>query len=217
MAVHVHHEVSPKRPRAPAAILSIPIFIGVSLLGSGVALFLLIQLGGKATGGVVKYTFRSTCTAQARDVMLERLSDFGLPTTPFGADLTFQIQLPGQDPDELEHLPKALTRPGLFEVRSGDTVVARTLRHAGFQLSVTTGTAVTLVNLDVAPPEEGLDVRIDGSSVGVESVNGGELMLTTEEKDPRLAVREATERAVALRHPLPCPVELVSAERVDAR
>lgn len=203
------------RGPAGAAFLSVPILLGVGMFVAGVGLFAAVQFGFTPQGGLARYRFQSTCELEARAAMLQRLADFGLPAQAFGAGLDLQVQLPGVDDDELDHLPRALARPGKLEVFVDGQPFPVTLRNAGFQLSVTTGAAVTLITVDPAPPESGVEVRVDGVAVGVESSNAGELQLLNEEKDPRRAIREATERAVALRYPIPCPVVLAGAEKVD--
>lgn len=200
---------------AGAAFLSLPIVLGVGMFAAGIGLFLAIRYGFEPRGGIVRYTFQSTCTAEARPAMIARLGDFGLPVTPFGAGLDFQVQLPGVDDDELQHLPRALARPGRLEVAVDGVARPVTVTNAGFQLSMTSGMAVTLLTLSEPLPDTGVTVAVDGASVAVESVNGPELQLLTDQADSRLAVREATELAVALRHPIPCPVVLSGATKVE--
>lgn len=208
-------ELRPARRSAlGAAVLSVPILLGIGMLAAGIGLFVAIQIGGKAEGETVRYTFGSTCTLEARPVLLERITELGLPVQAFGAGLDFQVQLPGVSDDEREHVPRALVRPGTFAVFVDGKPFPAAIRHAGFQLSLQTGTAVTLVTLNQAPAETGLEVRIDGVPVDVESVNGGELMVTTAETEPQRAIREAAERAVAIRHPLPCEVVLIRTEHI---
>lgn len=205
---------TPRRSPLGAAVLSVPILMGVGMFAAGIGLFVAIQIGGKAIGETVRYTFGSTCELQARPVLLTRIQELGLPVQAFGAGLDLQVQLPGVADDEREHVPRAVTRMGTFEVLVDGKPFPAAIRHAGFQLSLQTGAATTLVNLNQAPPAGALEVRIDGVPVDVESVNGGELMLTTTEQEPQRAIREATERAVAIRHPLPCEVVLTRTEHV---
>lgn len=201
------------RGAAGAALVSVPILLGSFLLLAGIGLFVAIGVGFEPSGATVRYTFQSACMAEARPQVLARLADLGLPTVPFGAGLDLQVQLPGVESDELEHIPRVLTRPGRLDVKVDGQPFPVDIRNAGFQLSVTSGLAVTLVTLGQSLPESGVEVLVDGAAVPVESVNGGELQLSTSEGDPRAAIREATERAVALRYPLPCPVVLSGTPR----
>lgn len=206
-----------RAPRSTGSALftAMPIVLGVFLLLAGVGLFVAIQMGFTATGARVRYQWRSACDAEARPVIFARLEELGLPATPFGAGLDVQVQLPGKFEDEKDHVGQMLARRGRLEVYADGKLVTDRFKEAAFQLSLTNGVAVTLLNLDVEPPVEGTSVRIDGQDILVNSITDGEVQLATTEEDPQRAVREATDRVVVLRHPLPCDIQLVRAEVVE--
>lgn len=209
------NDVRPTRSAGSAIFAAMPIVLGVLLLLAGVGLFAAIQMGFTATGARVRYQWRSACDAEARPVLFARLEELGLPATPFGAGLDMQVQLPGKFEDEKDHVGQMLTRRGRLEVFADGKLVTDRFRDVAFQLSLTNGVAITLLNLEVEPPVEGTTVRIDGVEMLVNSITGGELQLATTEEDPQRAVREATDRVVVLRHPLPCDIQLVRAEVVE--
>lgn len=206
---------TPRRSTGSALFAAMPVLLGVFLLLAGVGLFAAIQMGFTATGARVRYQWRSACDAAAKPVLFARLEELGLPATPFGAGLDVQVQLPGKFEDEKDHLGQMLARRGKLEVYADGKLVTDHFKDVAFQLSLTNGVAVTLLNLDVEPPVEGTSVRIDGMEVLVNSITDGEVQLATTEEDPQRAVREATDRVVVLRHPLPCDLQLVRAEVVE--
>lgn len=211
------HTVTPRRSTGSALFAAMPVVLGVFLLLAGVGLFVAIQMGFTATGARVRYQWRSACDAEARPVLFARLEELGLPATPFGAGLDVQVQLPGKFEDEKDHLGQMLARRGKLEVYADGQLVADHFKDVAFQLSLTNGVAVTLLNLDVEPPADRTSVRVDGIEVLVNSITDGEVQLATTEEDPQRAVREATDRVVVLRHPLPCDLQLVRAEVVETK
>jgi hypothetical protein len=209
-----YSDVTPRRPAAASAFLSLPILLGLGMMIAGGLLFFAIQVGFDPEGGVIRYTWRSQCDAQAKVALAARLQDLGLPHTAYGAGLDFQVTLPGKFEDEMDHIGRLLTRPGTFAVYADGKLLTDRFKDAAFQLSLTNGVAVSLVTLDIEPPADRTEVWIDNERVPVNAITGGELQVATDETRPELAIREATDRVVVIRHPLPCSVQLVSAARV---
>lgn len=193
--------------------LVIPILTGLGLIGSGAAWWIAVQQGGTATGAWARLQFQTTCPIETRAAMAARLADYGLENRFLSEDVVLEVQTPGS-PDDLEHLPRALARPGQFEVWRNGTLHTTRFKDAGMQLTFT-GVAVTLVNLDESIDPDGVEVRIDGAPVELEGINGPELQISTPAKTSHEALREATDRVVAIRHPIPCVVEVVKAEWME--
>lgn len=184
-----------------ALLLAVPILFGTGMIGGGIAWLLTVQLtSGTAKGAPIRLTLSDSCADAA---ISARLAEWGLPATWDGRTVTFPG--PGQ-PDDATHMPEALLRPGKLELREGDTVLDVHVRHAGVQLSVE-GLAVSLVTLDkaVAPT---ITATLDGEPLTVGSVNGGEVQFENDQRDNVAALRQATDRVVWLRYPLPCAVEV---------
>lgn len=155
----------------------------------------------------MEVALEATCGDQIREPLLARLADYGLPGD-LSPDLRLRLQGPGL-PDDLEHMPAALTRPGRFEIWQGGAPTSRRFQDAGVQISIT-GTATAVIMLDQAPDPDGLQVRIDGLPINAD-VNGNELQLHITEASSQDALRQATDWVVAIRHPLPCEVRVVGA------
>lgn len=187
----------PKIPRR-ALILAVPIAMGVFVVGSGVAWIVAIQLTqGEARGARVRTTVSAACDAVP--VLVARLDDFGL--APLVTGDTLEFSLPGLD-DDMTHMASTLTSPGILTVGGTPQVP----NHAGVQISLQ-GAAVTLLTLDAVVPESA-EIALDGVTMQVVESNGGELQLAAWAANSSDALRTATDRAVAMRHPLPCAVSL---------
>lgn len=181
-----------------AAILAVPIATGMLVVGSGLAWLIAIQFtDGEARGGRVHTTVTAPCDAMP--ALTARLDDFGLAPAIVSGGLEFS--LPGLR-DDLNQMPVALTRPGVLTVDG----LAMVPNHAGVQISLQGG-AVTLLTLDKAVSTNP-KVELDGESLEVVESNGGELQLAAWAENSSDALRLATDRAVAMRHPLPCAVSL---------
>ncbi len=181
-----------------AAILGVPILMGVLVVGSGVAWLVAIQFtDGKPRGERVQTMITAPC--DVLPALTARLDDFGLDPAPIPGGLEFS--LPGL-PDDMTHMRETLTSPGVLTV-DGVAVVPN---HAGVQISLQGG-AVTLLTLDAAVAESP-KVALDGEALEVVEANGGELQLAAWAENSSDALRTATDRAVAMRHPLPCTVAL---------
>jgi hypothetical protein len=174
---------------------------------------------GEPKGGEARITFASACDTDAATVIAARLSDFGLPATPLPPEAPgtfgFTTALPGQ-PDDLAHLPGVLAARGELEVRVAGVVHPVHITDVGVQLAFS-GTPVTLVLLEQPLPQEGVEVRVDGELAEIEALNGTELQIAARAGQSTEALRLATDRAVDLRHPLPCPVTVVSAMPVGGQ
>lgn len=190
----------PSPPAIPrrALILAVPIAMGVFVVGSGVAWIVAIQLTqGEAKGGRVRTTVTAGCDAVP--VLVARLDDFGL--APLATGHALEFSLPGL-PDDMTHMASTLTSPGILTVGGTPQVP----NHAGVQISLQ-GAAVTLLTLDAVVPESA-EIALDGVTMQVVESNGGELQLAAWAGNSSDALRIATDRAVAMRHPLPCAVSL---------
>lgn len=192
--------------------MAAPILAGLLLVGATVGWYLTVQgTEGQGKGGLARLRFDAACVAEARPALMSRLTDLGLEPKAEDA-LSFVVRTPGL-PDDLEHLPKALVRPGTLEVAVHGEPKAVTIDNVGVQLAFS-GTPVTLVLLKDAVSEEGLTVKVDGEPVELESASGLELLIAARGQSSTDALRLATDRAVALRYPLPCPVTAGRAEAV---
>ena len=163
---------------------------------------------GVATGASVRFAFQSACDAEARPVIAARLADYGVPATPAADGLAFDVTLPGAMPDEATHLPKALAAPGQLAVRIDGVATPATVTNVGMQLAFS-GSPITLLMLNESLPERGVTASLDGVEVDIEEVTGPELQIAARAGDSREAIRIASDRAVQLRHPLPCAVTVV--------
>ena len=183
--------------------------IGLGILIAGVAWIVAVQsTSGQATGERVRMKFTSACGQDFQTAMLARLLDYGLDAD-FEPDGTLLMTMPGM-PDDREHMPIALTRPGRFEVwRNGEKTLAH-FQEAGVQISFQ-GTATTIITVDTHLDPDGTEVRIDGMPIPAE-INDNELQLAISEETSQAALRQATDRAVQIRHPLPCDVQVASIE-----
>lgn len=192
-------------------ILGVPIAVGTLVMGSGLAWIVAIQFtSGKASGARVHVDLAAAPGADQVvcdpiPTLVARLDDLGLEPTPRGKGLDFT--LPGLD-DDREHMPGVLTAAGVLAVDG----VAMRPNHAGVQISLQGG-AVTLLTLNDVVPATAI-VTIDGAKVEIVQVNGGELQIAAWAAGSSDALRLATDRAVTLRHPLPCPLTLGPLEDV---
>lgn len=195
------------------ALLGIPVAVGGGLILAAVGWWVAVQLGGEARGGVARLDFEAECGLAAQGAMLDRLGDYGLEARVVAPPLGLEVRMPGLD-DDLEHMPRALTAPGSFEVWVAGERVADHFENAGVQIGLK-GNPVTLVTLADAVSPDGLEVRISGEVVPIAQVNGTELQIEATADTPQRAMRKATDWTVAIRHPLPCPVRVTAARWVD--
>lgn len=181
-----------------ALILGVPIVVGTLVVGSGLAWVLVIQLtSGQATGPRVRTEVSATC--DVLPTLVTRLDAFGLEPVVTGTVLTFSMPTAGDDPIRMASV---LAMPG--ELRVNGEVMRP--NHAGVQISLQGG-AVTLVTLDTAPPTDAT-ATVDGVPLDIIQTNGTELQLAALALTSSEALRLASDRAVALRHPLPCAATL---------
>jgi hypothetical protein len=201
------------RPKAALALIVAAITVAGGLVVATVGWYATVQgTSGQASGVRARVTFTSPCDAEARPVILARLAEYGLPAqaSPDSGGLAFDVTMPGLA-DDLTHVPKALAAPGTLEVRVDGVVRPVVVQDLGVQLAFS-GTPVTLLLLSEPLPERGVEVSIDGAPADVEEVTGVELQIAARAGQSAEALRLATDRAVALRHPLPCVVTPVGAE-----
>lgn len=186
-------------------VVLVPIVTGAGMILAAVAWFGAIRLGGKADGPRVRVVLDSTCAAAA---ISDRASDLGLDPVADGPAVL--LSLPGL-PDDREHLPGVLAAPGRLELFVDGAPRPAQVRNVGVQIALS-GAPVTLLTTDQALPAQGVTARLDGVEIPVESVNGGELMLAAVAATPQEALRVATDRVVAIRHPLPCAAAVTAVE-----
>lgn len=183
-----------------------PIVMGVLLVGGAAGWFAVVRnTGGTASGARITVPFEAACGAEAEKVLVSRAEMLGLAPT-VEAPLRLSIATPGM-PDDATHLPAALAAPGVLEVFVNGTPREVEVKDVGVQLAFS-GTPVTLVLLSESLPDEGVTARLDGKDVEIEDVTAVELQIASRAGDSRTALRNATDRAMALRHPLPCPVTI---------
>ncbi len=181
-----------------ALIFAAPIALGAAIVGSGLAWLLAIQFTtGEARGARVHLGVTASCDVVP--TLRARLDDFGLSPSVSAGGLDFT--LPGLE-DDRAHMSTVLAAIGQLAV-DGQTLKPN---HAGVQISLQGG-AVTLLTLDVAP-KDNASVLLDNQVMEVVQQNGGELQLAAWADNSSDALRTATDRAVILRYPLPCPVTL---------
>lgn len=194
-------------------LLAAPIVVGGTIVLATVSWFAAVQgTSGRAGGELARLSFASECAEQARPVILARLEEYGLQPEP-EPGLSVRVRTPGMA-DDLEHLPRALTAPGRFEVRVNGVKFLDRFDDVGVQLALSSGAPITLFALPESLPVEGVEVLLDGQPVTTETAGGVELQVPATGATPREALRLATDRVVALRHPLPCAVTPTGAEWV---
>lgn len=191
-----------------------PIVMGIGLVGATAGWFATVQnTDDVATGARITVAFDAACGEQAETVLVDRAQMLGLAPRVEGP-LTLSLATPGM-PDDATHLPAALSAPGALAVFVNGAPRAVELADVGVQLAFS-GTPVTLVLLKESLPEEGVTVKLDGKDVELEDVTAVELQIASRAGDSRTALRGATDRAMALRYPLPCPVSVKPAPATAA-
>ncbi len=181
-----------------AVIFAAPIAVGVAIVGSGLAWLLAIQFTTREARGA-RVHLDVTAACDVVPTLRARLDDFGLAPSVSAGGIDFT--LPGLE-DDRAHMSAVLAEVGQLAV-DGQTLVPN---HAGVQISLQGG-AVTLLTLDVAPKDNAA-VLLDNRVMEVVQQNGGELQIAAWADNSSDALRTATDRAVILRHPLPCAVTL---------
>ncbi len=184
-------------------ILALPFGLLLLLILAAVGWFVAVRVGGEARGDRARMTFTPACPAGMQAVR-DRLEAYGLPVEEEVSGNVLVVRMPGMT-DDLTHMPAVLTAPGVFALSVGGTPVPARVRHVGVQMALS-GQPVTLLTLDVDVPDGVVAVTVDGASVPVEAVNGGEVQLTATAEDGPRALRLASDRSVQLRYPLPCTV-----------
>lgn len=186
-------------------VLVVPVLSLVVVAAAAIGWVVAVRMGGEAKGEKLTIRLEGECAHEAKTAISTRLDDYGLAHTlssPEPGVLLVETQTPGF-PDDAVTLPKALTQVGKFEVWQNGAVKLTHFADAGVQLSLM-GSAVSLITLSESIVPEGVEVRIDGQVMEIESINGEELMLVAGGASAQEALRTATDRVVAIRHPLPC-------------
>ncbi|HNC99442.1 MAG TPA: hypothetical protein PKW90_25135 [Myxococcota bacterium] len=187
-------------------VLAVPAAIGSLILFGGLAWLVAIQTTeGQATGNWMHMTLSSACGTSHQAAMLSRLTDYGLQGQ-FTSDGSLSFQGPGLE-DDRTHMPRALTRPGRFELWQNGAVKYTRFKEAGVQISLQ-GPATAILMLEETPDPDGLELRIDGQPVEME-MNGNEVQLHITEEGSQKALRQATDWVVSMRYPLPCEVQVL--------
>lgn len=183
-----------------AVVLGLPIVFGGGMIAAGVAWLVTVQLtAGEAKGEPIELALSSDC---ANTAISARLSEWGLPANWEGTRV--RLVGPGMA-DDREHMREAVVAPGKFELSLDGAAVPAKVRHAGVQMSLQ-GQPVSLLTLETAPPA-GVEARLDGTLLEIESINGGELQLRALARTSEEAMRLAADRVVWIRYPLPCKVD----------
>lgn len=183
-----------------AVVLGIPIVFGAGMILAAVAWLITVQLtAGEAKGEPIAMVLSSDC---ANTAIAARLAEWGLPANWEGTHL--RIVGPGMA-DDREHMPAALVKPGVFTLTLDGQPVPAKVRHAGVQMSLQSQ-PVSLLTLETAPPA-GVEARLDGELLEIESLNGGEVQIRALAKSSEEAMRLAADRVVWIRYPLPCKVD----------
>ncbi|MFN7142252.1 MAG: hypothetical protein ACK4YP_00625, partial [Myxococcota bacterium] len=204
------------RPKATLALMAAVISVVGGIVVATVGWYVRVQTTeGVATGERVRITFRSTCDAEARPVLAARLADYGMPAAPSADVLAFDVTLPGALPDERAHVPTALAASGVLEVSVDGARRDLTVQNVGMQLAFS-GAPVTLLMVSESLPDRGVTATLDGVAMDVEEVTGAELQLAARAGQSTDAIRLASDRAVQIRHPLPCPVTVVGVDVLGA-
>jgi len=178
--------------------------------------------GRPATGDAVVLTFEGC--HEAIPLITERLADMGLTPTFTGHERLFSVEvvLPA-DPVVAASVPDTLARPGVVEVRSGDTVLATNadvmeavprldLRMASFVvLRLSSGATDRVVEAVRADPTGHLSLVVDGVEVATQPnttpIAKGEVEFAPPVDDDETRMRTVAEWSVVLDHgPLPCKV-----------
>ena len=194
----------PRRSPLMFFFVAAPIAMGGGLVIATIGWFAVVSgTAGTARGARVAFAVEADC-AEAADVLRARAQMLGLE--PEIADARLSLAMPGM-PDDATHLPVALAQPGLLEIAVDGAPRRAAVREVGVQVAFS-GAPVTLVMLEDALPERGVTVTIDGAPADVEEVTGSELQIAARAGQSREALRIASDRAMALRHPLPCAVRL---------
>jgi hypothetical protein len=188
------------------AMVVAPIVMGVLLVGGTVGWFAVVRnTGDSATGARIEVQFEADCGAEAEKALLDRATMLGLAPKVV-SPLRLSLATPGM-PDDATHLPAALSAPGRLEVSVNGTAREIEIKDVGVQLAFS-GTPVTLLLLSESLPEQGVTARFDGKDVEIEDVTSVELQIASRAGDSRTALRTATDRAMAVRYPLPCAVRV---------
>lgn len=203
----------PRRSKAMIAMILAPVFVGGGLVAATVGWYLKVQgTEGVAAGPEVTARFVPACTGapadQVRDALKARMDDLGLaPRLVASQDgaFTYAFRTPGVQEGEATRLPGVLAAQGSLALSKNGAAIPLTPKDIGVQLAFS-GTPVTLMMFGEPLPEEGLSVALDGTPMEVEQVAGFELQLASRAGDSVTALRNATERMVQVRHPLPCAV-----------
>lgn len=213
--------------------MALPVAFAVILMVATGVLAMLSWFGGSATGARAHMVFQGTCAAEARPLLAARAEAMGLGEPEWslvGDRLELTATLPGLD-DDLEAVPRLLSRRGLLELRRGTTVVVSRDQVEGASIRLDeAGAAYTWIDLSSAGIEaleaaleadpEGELAVISDSTAAIPRPNSrgvaddGIRVLPVAET-PGQRMRRAADLAIVLTHgPLTCDMDVVSATPV---
>jgi hypothetical protein len=222
-------------PRSAAfqRFMALPVaFAAILMLATG-ALAALSWFGGSASGPRAHMVFQGSCAAEARPLLAARAEAMGLEKPEWslvGDRLELTATLPGLD-DDLEAVPRLLSRRGQLELRRGTTVVVAPEHVEGASIRLDeSGAAYTWIDLSkagITSLEAALEAEPDGEltviSDGTEATprpnsrgvaDDGIRVLPVAET-PGERMRRAADLAIVLTHgPLTCDINVVSATPV---
>ena len=119
------------RPKALSALMAVPAVFALLLGASIIVLGFLMYRGGEASGAKVTMVFEGDCAADAQTVIQARATDIGLAELSIRSlsdQLEVTARLPGNEND-LEHIPRVLSQPGVFQMRDADGEVLLDQSH----------------------------------------------------------------------------------------
>ena len=213
----------PPRPKAASLFMAVPIvFLGA--LGLAVAvLFGLTRFGDQsATGEQVSISFAASCISDAREHLLARAEQIGMPSTMEGDAMT--ATLPDL-PDAANLIPELLVRQGRLTVVKPDgeavfdnghiDAVAIDLDQAGMPVTMLKLNAGARAALKTMDGDLKLQPEIDGEafeSVRVSTLQDTpELSFPSGEGKTSDRMKRAADRAIILEHgPLPCRIHVTN-------
>ena len=233
-----HNEPSPdtplstgQRPGGVSALMLVPLGFGVALLlGVGV-LVLKFNMGSEAAGDRKTATFAMQCSdpddaEKVAQHVQGRAEDIGMGeivVTVEGQQLHLTAIFPGL-PDEDTAIPQVLSAPGRFWLEGADGVVISEADVEDASVSIDEGgdpyTRLLLLPPGQARLQEALDadpsgsmrMRVDDEQLDDRpnsiKIDGDSVRMPTGQAKPRVRMRLAADRAIALSHgPLPCELQ----------
>ena len=158
------------RPTALNRLMVVPILMALFLsVATGILIWKMTE-DRIADGSRISLQLKGPCLSEARDVILRRASAVGVGDPIIVENdlgLLFTLTLPSI-PDSMEHIPRLLTRPGIWTMKDGDQTLLTNedISKAIFSLDES-GMPETLLTFDPASKQESqqyLDEHPDGQT-----------------------------------------------------